>query len=472
MRSSGACAPSIRGRSRRRRCDGAQLRIYEAEVAAAGNGPVPGTILGADAAGIVVMTGDQALALLRVQLPGRRAVARTRARQRARRSRARCSSERARAAPDPRRRGARRGRGRGARPPPRGGRRRGDARRPAAPGDPVARLRHRALVLRARGLSRAPARPAGCEAGSRSARAGAGRPLPARCTARRPSTRPSRRPSRRRASSAVRARPGLVNALLRRFQREREAILAAAHGGPRRAPRAPGMAARRLRARLAGALGVDRGRRQCRAADVAARQRAARHARRLSRAARGRGARGRALRIRAGGAAARASRSTSARCPALRTATFPCRTRPRSSRRVFWRAAPGMRVLDACAAPGGKACHLLELDAGLASSSRSTSTRRARRASSRISRAAACRRRSSSATARVPAAWWDGRPFDRILLDVPCSGTGVIRRHPDIKLLRRAGDIARFAAKQAALLRACLACWRRAAGSSTRVARC
>ena len=54
-----------------------------------------------------------------------------------------------------------------------------------------------------------------------------------------------------------------------------------------------------------------------------------------------------------------------------------------------------------------------------------------------------------------PAAWWDGRPFDRILLDVPCSGTGVIRRHPDIKLLRRAGDIARFAAQQAALLRAC-----------------
>ncbi len=53
-----------------------------------------------------------------------------------------------------------------------------------------------------------------------------------------------------------------------------------------------------------------------------------------------------------------------------------------------------------------------------------------------------------------PAEWWDGRPFERILLDVPCSGTGVIRRHPDIKLLRRAADIPRFAAQQSALLRA------------------
>ena len=51
-----------------------------------------------------------------------------------------------------------------------------------------------------------------------------------------------------------------------------------------------------------------------------------------------------------------------------------------------------------------------------------------------------------------PAAWWDGRPFDRILLDAPCSATGVIRRNPDIKLLRRPGDIAALAARQATLL--------------------
>jgi len=53
-----------------------------------------------------------------------------------------------------------------------------------------------------------------------------------------------------------------------------------------------------------------------------------------------------------------------------------------------------------------------------------------------------------------PSGWWDGRPYDRILLDVPCSATGVIRRHPDIKLLRRARDIPALARRQAALLRA------------------
>jgi 16S rRNA C967 or C1407 C5-methylase (RsmB/RsmF family) len=55
--------------------------------------------------------------------------------------------------------------------------------------------------------------------------------------------------------------------------------------------------------------------------------------------------------------------------------------------------------------------------------------------------------------AREPAAWWDGKPFDRILVDAPCSGTGVIRRHPDIKVLRRPEDIGRMAAVQADLLR-------------------
>ncbi|MDE2250202.1 MAG: 16S rRNA (cytosine(967)-C(5))-methyltransferase, partial [Gammaproteobacteria bacterium] len=55
----------------------------------------------------------------------------------------------------------------------------------------------------------------------------------------------------------------------------------------------------------------------------------------------------------------------------------------------------------------------------------------------------------------APPAWWDGTPFDAILLDAPCSGTGVIRRHPDIKLLRRAADIGGFAARQSALLRGC-----------------
>ena len=116
-------------------------------------------------------------------------------------------------------------------------------------------------------------------------------------------------------------------------------------------------------------------------------------------------------------------------------------------------AAPGMRVLDACAAPGSKACHLLEREPAIGELvALDVDPARAARISSNLARL--------RLTARVvvgdalePAAWWDGKPFDRVLLDVPCSGTGVIRRHPDIKLLRRPADIGRFAATQAALLR-------------------
>ncbi len=71
-----------------------------------------------------------------------------------------------------------------------------------------------------------------------------------------------------------------------------------------------------------------------------------------------------------------------------------------------------------------------------------------------------------------PPRWWDGRPFDRILLDAPCSATGVIRRHPDIKLLRRAGDIEALAATQRPLLERCLACCGPAGGCCIRPARC
>jgi 16S rRNA (cytosine967-C5)-methyltransferase len=123
----------------------------------------------------------------------------------------------------------------------------------------------------------------------------------------------------------------------------------------------------------------------------------------------------------------------------------------------FVAAAPGMRVLDACAAPGGKACHLLELEPGIAELVALDID--AARASAIESNLARLRlpARVAVADAANPAAWWDGAAFDRILLDVPCSGTGVIRRHPDIKLLRRADDIPRFAARQSALLAACWA---------------
>jgi 16S rRNA (cytosine967-C5)-methyltransferase len=117
-------------------------------------------------------------------------------------------------------------------------------------------------------------------------------------------------------------------------------------------------------------------------------------------------------------------------------------------------AQPGMRVLDACAAPGGKTGHILErtpdlgelvaLDIDPARSARIEENL------ARLTRKATL----IVADIRRPEAFWDGRPFDRILIDAPCSATGVIRRHPDIKLLRRADDIDNFARLQLEILRA------------------
>jgi 16S rRNA (cytosine967-C5)-methyltransferase len=110
------------------------------------------------------------------------------------------------------------------------------------------------------------------------------------------------------------------------------------------------------------------------------------------------------------------------------------------------------RVLDACAAPGGKSAHCLEradvellaLDRDPARLMRVQDTLR------RLDLQAQLR----AADAATPQSWWDGTPFDRILIDAPCSGTGVIRRHPDIKWLRRERDIAALAQAQRRLLEA------------------
>lgn len=113
---------------------------------------------------------------------------------------------------------------------------------------------------------------------------------------------------------------------------------------------------------------------------------------------------------------------------------------------------PGLRVLDACAAPGGKTAQLLErcdLDL-LAVDSDATRLRRVDENLQRLGLKAELR---AADAARV-ADWWDGRPFDRILLDAPCSGSGVIRRHPDIKWLRRESDLPRMAQQQQRLLQA------------------
>ena len=113
---------------------------------------------------------------------------------------------------------------------------------------------------------------------------------------------------------------------------------------------------------------------------------------------------------------------------------------------------PGMRVLDACAAPGGKTAHLLELCPQLgelvALDSDGDRLARLEENLARLGLSAAVRR----GDALRPAQWFDGVAFDRILLDAPCSTTGVIRRHPDIKHLRRDEDIAPFASLQGRLL--------------------
>ncbi len=112
----------------------------------------------------------------------------------------------------------------------------------------------------------------------------------------------------------------------------------------------------------------------------------------------------------------------------------------------------GQRVLDACAAPGGKTAHILEL-ADVSLTALDVDAARAARIAPNLERL------GLHATVKVgdasqPAGWWDGQPFDRILADVPCSASGIVRRHPDIKWLRRPGDLARFAGQQRSILAA------------------
>ena len=116
-------------------------------------------------------------------------------------------------------------------------------------------------------------------------------------------------------------------------------------------------------------------------------------------------------------------------------------------------AQGGTRVLDACAAPGGKTAHILERAAdGVDVVALDDDVRRIadlRRTLARLGLSAHVRH----GDAGHPDTWWDGRRFARILLDAPCTGTGVIRRHPDIKVLRRPADIDAMATRQSAMLR-------------------
>ena len=112
--------------------------------------------------------------------------------------------------------------------------------------------------------------------------------------------------------------------------------------------------------------------------------------------------------------------------------------------------APGSRVLDACAAPGGKTAHLLErTDLDLLALDLKPA--RCRRIADNLARLGLSARIASADCARLDS-WWDGRPFDAVLADVPCTASGVVRRNPDAKWLRRETDIAGFAATQARIL--------------------
>jgi 16S rRNA (cytosine967-C5)-methyltransferase len=112
----------------------------------------------------------------------------------------------------------------------------------------------------------------------------------------------------------------------------------------------------------------------------------------------------------------------------------------------------GMRVLDACAAPGGKSGHLLEL-ADIDLVALDNDPLRVQQIHQNLARlglhAQVC-----IGDATNPEAWWDGQPFERILADVPCSASGIVRRHPDIRWLRRASDLPALVKQQRNILRA------------------
>src|SRR5262249_21730629 len=110
----------------------------------------------------------------------------------------------------------------------------------------------------------------------------------------------------------------------------------------------------------------------------------------------------------------------------------------------------GQRVLDACAAPGGKTAHILE-HANVNVVALDNDEARLSRVRSNLDRLG-LQARLACADAGAVESWWDGVMFDRVLADVPCSASGVVRRHPDIKWLRRVTDLRSFATRQQQLL--------------------
>jgi 16S rRNA (cytosine967-C5)-methyltransferase len=112
-----------------------------------------------------------------------------------------------------------------------------------------------------------------------------------------------------------------------------------------------------------------------------------------------------------------------------------------------------LRILDACAAPGGKTAHLCELARQAQVVALDVDPARCERIHQNLQRLD-LQAQVRTADAGEPSTWWDGEAFDAILLDAPCTASGVVRRHPDVRWLRRASDVAQLAAQQKRLLTA------------------
>jgi 16S rRNA (cytosine967-C5)-methyltransferase len=254
------------------------------------------------------------------------------------------------------------------------------------------------------------------------------------------------------AAAKLRARhsAGFVNAVLRRFLREREALVAAARRDPLARFNHPAWWVERLKAdwpdRWQAILDADNQRAPMTLRVNARRGSAAAYVTRLAAA----GLAAEAI----GGQAVRLAEP----CPVTQLPGFAegdvsvqdAAAQLAAPLLLGAGLAPGARVLDACAAPGGKTAHLLELADPdlLALDSDPARLARIDETLVRLQLSAATR----AADAGAPDTWWDGRPFDRILLDAPCSAAGIVRRHPDVRWLRRSTDIAALVAIQARLL--------------------
>ena len=197
------------------------------------------------------------------------------------------------------------------------------------------------------------------------------------------------------------------------------------------------------------------------------------HAPHLARAA-ARPAAGRARRLRARGPArAGAGPAASGGChPRLRRRPGRSRTpAPSWPPNCWWQGLPpAARFLDACAAPGGKTAH----PAGARPAQVTALDMDPARCEADPPEPAAPGAAGAwcAPPTRGPSAWWDGQPFDAILLDAPCTASGIVRRHPDVRWLRRESDIAQLADQQAGCWLCCGPCSRPAAGCSTAPARC